>query len=1031
MAPPETGPLIARLRLRWRWPAFAAALLATWSLAGFLLVPALLRSAMESYARDTLHRPFSVGIIRFNPFTFMLEIHELDLRRARDEGPLLSFRLLRVDAEPMASLLHRAWTVQELRLEQPRIEAYIDEQGELNLASLLPPSPPQPQPTAPAAPPSIRIGTLAVVDGRASLDDRSGNRRVQMQLTPIGFTLHDFRTTFGHESAYRLEATSSAGERLTWSGQFTVAPLGSSGQFELAGIRTATLAQFLGDALPVALRGGTLDLQGRYQAAYSHDLALTLQMPTLAIHDLGVLPAGSTDTNPWVQLPLLELRDTSLSLAERRVRIGQVRLDGTQVRAWREPDGSINLDRLAAGTAAPAAPATSDATATVKHDVQPATEAPWALAVDDIRISGAQVDFADRSLSPAGTLRLAPVNVAVQGYALAGNHPVSFDVDIGLDGRGQFKAQGSAMLEPLQGDAQLAINGLALAQLQPWLATTTQLAINDGLLRLQGHADLRTGKHPTTPVIAFKGAVGIDRLATQDTVARAPLVAWKQLDVSGIDYRSSPQRLRVDTVRIRGADARVAIAADGSLNVARALAAPGTAAAAPASPSVDQSAEDEAAEEIALAAAIQSSPAPAAQVAGREQDAGREADTSAASSRQAGGMPLSIRRVLVEDANVNFSDQAVQPAFSATILGLSGSVTGLSSEPASHAQVDLAGSLDRYAPVRIAGELNLLAADVFSDITMKFSNIELTTFNPYSGKFAGYNIAKGKLSTELVYRVERRKLNAQHHVVLDQMEFGAATQSKDAVPLPVRLAVALLKDRNGVIDLQLPVTGSLDDPRFRIAPIVWKMLRGLVRKVVTAPFALLGSLFGGGPDLQNVQFAPGSAELADAERARLAQLAKALAERPQLKLDVPLETLCPEDTPALDAAAFETAVAAALPATAAGQPAPARLALLKALYQKQFGTQPSYPAEEAADKADAKGGDAKSSELQQQWLEAQLRPRYTAGENGRSALARARAEAVRDAVLGDGTLDAARVFLTTRNSGSSPAGAARMVLQLQ
>jgi hypothetical protein len=351
--------------------------------------------------------------------------------------------------------------------------------------------------------------------------------------------------------------------------------------------------------------------------------------------------------------------------------------------------------------------------------------------------------------------------------------------------------------------------------------------------------------------------------------------------------------------------------------------------------------------------------------------------------------------------------------------------------------VDLKGSVDRYAPVEISGEVNLLAADAYSDVAMHFSNIELTTFNPYSGKFAGYNIAKGKLSTELRYHVEKRRLQAQHHVVIDQMEFGAATNSKDAVPLPVKLAVALLKDRNGVIDLELPVNGSLDDPKFRIAPIVWKLLRGLVRKVVTAPFALLGSLFGGGPDMQFVQFAPGSAQLAEAEHARLAQLVRALAERPQLKLDVPLQTLCPEDARALDDAAFEAAVAAALPAGAAGKPAPARLVQLAALYQQQFGSKPQYPPEVAAAGKDATVADAKAAReaagaaAQQAWLESQLRPRYAADAGQRDTLARARAEAVRDAVVAEGHVDAARVFLTARASGAGVPGAARMELQLQ
>ena len=180
--------------------------------------------------------------------------------------------------------------------------------------------------------------------------------------------------------------------------------------------------------------------------------------------------------------------------------------------------------------------------------------------------------------------------------------------------------------------------------------------------------------------------------------------------------------------------------------------------------------------------------------------------------------------------------------------------------------------------------------------------MELTTFNPYSGKFAGYNISKGKLSTELRYKVEDRKLDAQHHIVVDNLEFGDKTDSKDAAPIPIKLAVALLKDRQGVIDLQLPVSGSLDDPKFRLGPIIWKALLGLLTKIVTAPFAALGALFGGGEELAYVDFQPGSAELPANQIEQLDKLAQALAERPQLRLDVPVTLLAAQDSKAIAAA---------------------------------------------------------------------------------------------------------------------------------
>jgi hypothetical protein len=197
--------------------------------------------------------------------------------------------------------------------------------------------------------------------------------------------------------------------------------------------------------------------------------------------------------------------------------------------------------------------------------------------------------------------------------------------------------------------------------------------------------------------------------------------------------------------------------------------------------------------------------------------------------------------------------------------------------------VDLRGEVDQFSPVSINGEVNVLSAALYTDLTMSFHNIELSIFNPYSGRFAGYDIAKGKLTTDMHYKVVDRKLDAQHHIVIDQLEFGEKTASKEAVSLPVKLAVALLKDRNGVIDLPLPITGSLDDPKFRLAPIIWKVLVNLLEKAVTAPFALLGSLFGSGPELQFIDFQPGSNELSTAESDKVKALVKALDQRPRCK----------------------------------------------------------------------------------------------------------------------------------------------------
>ena len=327
---------------------------------------------------------------------------------------------------------------------------------------------------------------------------------------------------------------------------------------------------------------------------------------------------------------------------------------------------------------------------------------------------------------------------------------------------------------------------------------------------------------------------------------------------------------------------------------------------------------------------------------------------------------------------------------------------------------------------------------------MNFRNMDLTIFNPYSGKFAGYNITKGKLTTELHYKINGRKLDAQHHIVIDQLEFGAKTASKDAVSLPVKLAVALLKDRHGVIDLNLPVAGSFDDPHFRLGPLIWKVLINLLTKAVTAPFALLGSLLGAGPDIQYVDFAPGSAVLDAQGVKKLQEVGNALIQRPQLKVDVPISPLGQIDRPALVDARFEAKLQAERAARSASQrgakavrtpnaQAPAaQLELLIAMYREEFKAAPNFPAPTAKpDSAAQPSSAAEQIDAKLAYLEAQLKSRVAIGDADLKALAEQRAVAIEKVLVGGTKLDPARVFLVATDKAAVHDGSVRLQLSLK
>jgi hypothetical protein len=245
---------------------------------------------------------------------------------------------------------------------------------------------------------------------------------------------------------------------------------------------------------------------------------------------------------------------------------------------------------------------------------------------------------------------------------------------------------------------------------------------------------------------------------------------------------------------------------------------------------------------------------------------------------------LRIGKITLQGGNVNFSDFFIKPNYTANLTGVGGVVTEMT--PEKPGDVELRAKIDNAAPVEILGRVNALAADLFLDIKASAKDIELPPLSPYSVKYAGYGIERGKLSVTVKYLVENRKLAAENNIYLDQLTFGEKVESPTATKLPVTLAVALLKDRNGVIDVNLPISGSLDDPQFSVIGIVFQVIGNLIVKAITAPFALLGAAFGGGEELAYLEFAPGSAALDGDDVGKLKNLTKALTERPGLKLDV-------------------------------------------------------------------------------------------------------------------------------------------------
>ncbi len=986
---------------------------ASYAAAGFLLVPRLVSGGVRDYFQGHYHRTVELGAVAFNPFTLELTVEHFAVPDA-DGGPLIGFDRLYVNLQ-LVSLLRGGADFKAIALDGPHAHLVRRADGRINVLDLLPPA--SPAPAADAQPPRLWINELVVRSGDVSFIDQSGRTALNVTLKPITFTLDNFSTR-SEGNAYALAARSTQGESLEWHGTFGLDPiLQSQGSFKLEHVLAHTLDEIGRGLLPVDLAQGEFNVTGNYEfAERGKELGVKVRVAELLCTDLAIRAPGEQDS--WIQVPRIAITGTTLDLAKASVVVEHVVVERPAVTAWRDRAGVVNLTRLVR-----AAPATSPA---ANPTATPASASPaWQVSVPDIEVTAADIRFEDRVAAGPARFHVAPLDVSIGGFASPAAGPLAVSVTTSVNENGQLAARGTLQLTPLNATFAIEASALGLTALQPYVAATTAMTIKSGTAGVKGTVTASAGGK-----FAFQGDASIDGFRTVDNALEEDFINWRSLRIAGITAKSDPLAIKIREIVAREPYARVIIGSNGRTNLSLVL--------KPNQPPPTVTGATVAAQKQtpeAQAAAISSPPTAAATPA---RGKGGRAKRSAPQPAAAAALPLEIGVVRIADGTTNFEDFSLKPNVKTGIYALAGTIRGLSGRPDARADVNIAGKIDQYAPVTITGKVNFLAAVSYTDIKMSFKNVDLGVLSPYSGKFAGYWIDKGKLSVDLSYLIENRKLTADHRIIVNQLQLGDRVDSPDATHLPVKLAIALLKDRNGVIDLDLPVTGSLDDPQFRLGPIIWKVVVNIIEKAITAPFALLGKLFGGGEEMSYIDFPAGSAALDEATRGKVASLVKALDSRPGLNVDLPQVA-----APAIDSAALaEQKWRADLVARAtrrlgshAGEAgAVDRLlaspkdyrSLLEEAYKEATGHRAEIPAPEVAKGAPAP--DPTTTAIS--WLEGQLKPRYAPAPADIDALAQARASAVQAALLEGTGIDPSRVFVIKAAPLPATNGPVRMQLAL-
>jgi uncharacterized protein involved in outer membrane biogenesis len=770
--------------------------------------------------------------------TGALKLESIRMKDRRGEALLaLDSGLLRVN---QADIFARRFDL--AALETAGLEVFLerDAQGRWTWQRLQSPATAAAPAEKKASPkPILIVSSIRSTGGKIHFLDRVPRNTFRTDLTALDLAVKGLSTQKNGTATWDISFRTQRNESVALNGELTLTPLNVSAKLNANGLNIEGYYPYLADRLRTPLTG---KLDTVAAISFNSDEGLKVNDLSLAGHEL----YADFGKKEGVRLTEVSLKGGKLSLKEKTAEVESITLTGGDLKASREKDGGFSYERmLVPSKTKKMAPAKASSTA-----------APFSYRIKKVEGNSLNIRVTDRSRPGNPTFPLKGLRFSAQEISGPKSGAIPFNLATAYGKNGTIGISGTALPSPLKVRGTVTLKRIPLRDFDAYLPDDLALSIAGGALDTRlGFSLAKTGKKLNG---TFGGSLGIRSFYCLDTKENEDLLKWERLQVNGIKGVLSPFSLKISDVSLSNFFSRITITKNRKLNLQNLTTKSAEPARQPSGESLPQTTPP----------APSTAPVPPApQVAASKPD-------------------IKINAVTLQGGTMVFSDYHLKAPFVTTFYNLGGRISGLTSEENRVAEVDLRGNLENHSPLSIAGTVNPLRQNLFLDLKINFSGIELSPTTPYTGTYLGYTVQKGKLYLQLAYRIENKNLTSENKLFFDQLTFGEKVDSDKATSLPVRLAVALLKDRKGEIHIDLPVTGRTDDPEFSIWRLVFQVLRNLLVKAATSPFALLQAAFGGGEDFSSVTFAPGSATLSQAEKDLLLKLAGALQDRPNLSIEV-------------------------------------------------------------------------------------------------------------------------------------------------
>lgn len=858
-----------------------------------LITPYVLTAKLPTALSQSLGREVTVETISINPFLLRVRVANFRIAEADQQGDFIRFTQLEADAAFWRTLLTFRPTLEHFYLNGPYARLAREQGGdttEFNFSDIIRHVQSQSSPEEineesgdESGIPHLRLGLLNVTDGKVEVFDRVSGAELVYPDLALELANLDTRATISDnarseeqgspENLYQVNVTTTEGGTVYVDGLFQLAPLALTGKVVIKKLALPPLWPLSDDIIKARLTEGTLDFSVGYDMRETEQgFRFRANDGQLAVHSLAL----SDTTRQRIALDRFSLTDVRLDTDSQRVDIAGLNLKAPYINGIYDNEGLDLVSLLM-----PAGIAQNNAEP--EDNSQPEETTAWQVVLGELAISEGDVQLHDKAVAQSMYWRVHPIEVTTSEIDSHFSTPVDYEVSLAISGnsqaipenaQGEVTTRGSADLATQAVVGELTLSDIALSQVQSYLTPFVNLSLSEGALSATTRYDVaESGK-----TLLVSGDVTVDNLTILDGLHYEPLVKWQSLDVADLRFSLDDNTLDIASVNITEPYAKILIDEQKRTNIGAIIRS-------------DESSSDDASQTGNSEGSVNTPETGEAEEDSADTPETGDAEGDSVDTPETGvvedsPLAISIAAINLNNGSAYFADESLTPQFASSIESLNGSIEQLTSDAGSAAKVAINGKIDSYAPVSLKGEINPLLEELFLDLDFAVEGAELTSVNPYSGTYMGYYIDKGLLSLDVRYKVQNSELDGNNHVVIDQLTLGRKSDSEQALSLPLGLAVALLQDNDGVIDLGLEVSGDLDNPDFSFGSIILNALGNLITKAVTAPFTFLASLVGSEDELNRVDFAAGQDSLDEQAKQRLTTLAEALNKRPGLRVSI-------------------------------------------------------------------------------------------------------------------------------------------------